>query len=63
MEIGSAPYLASLRMDQAKGWDELGYHFVIGNGTDTRDGQVEVGSRRDLYMRLWRHERTVERGV
>lgn len=30
---------------RAKGWDELGYHFVIGNGTDTRDGQVEVGSR------------------
>jgi hypothetical protein len=28
-----------------KGWDELGYHFVIGNGTDTRDGQIEVGSR------------------
>jgi len=26
-------------------WDELGYHFVIGNGTDTRDGQVEVGAR------------------
>ena len=26
-------------------WDELGYHFVIGNGTGTRDGQVEVGSR------------------
>jgi N-acetylmuramoyl-L-alanine amidase len=26
-------------------WDELGYHFVIGNGTDTRDGLVEVGSR------------------
>ncbi|HRX84884.1 MAG TPA: peptidoglycan recognition family protein [Phycisphaerae bacterium] len=26
-------------------WDELGYHFVIGNGTDTRDGQVEVGGR------------------
>ena len=20
------------------GWDELGYHFVIGNGTDTPDG-------------------------
>lgn len=30
---------------KAKGWDELGYHFVIGNGTDTRDGQVEVGPR------------------
>jgi hypothetical protein len=27
------------------GWDELGYHFVIGNGTDTRDGLVEVGAR------------------
>ena len=26
-------------------WDELGYHFVIGNGTDTGDGQIEVGSR------------------
>jgi len=30
---------------RAKGWDELGYHFVIGNGTDTRDGLVEVGPR------------------
>lgn len=28
-----------------KGWDELGYHFVIGNGTGSRDGQVEVGPR------------------
>jgi hypothetical protein len=27
------------------GWDELGYHFVIGNGTYTGDGDVEVGSR------------------
>ena len=33
------------KMHKAKGWDELGYHFVIGNGTDTRDGQIEVGSR------------------
>ncbi|MDB5293486.1 MAG: to N-acetylmuramoyl-L-alanine amidase lysozyme [Phycisphaerales bacterium] len=33
------------KMHRAKGWDELGYHFVIGNGTDTHDGQVEVGSR------------------
>ncbi len=29
----------------AKGWDEVGYHFVIGNGTDTADGQVEPTSR------------------
>ncbi len=31
-----------------KGWDELGYHFVIDNGVSTLakgDGQVEVGSR------------------
>ncbi len=33
------------KMHRAKGWDELGYHFVVGNGTDTRDGQIEVGSR------------------
>lgn len=36
------------RFDQAhrnNGWDELGYHFVIGNGTDTADGKIEVGSR------------------
>lgn len=33
------------REHRAKGWDELGYHFVIGNGTMTRDGQIEVGSR------------------
>jgi len=30
---------------KARGWDELGYHFVIGNGTDTRDGLIEVGNR------------------
>lgn len=31
---------------QENGWKYgLGYHFVIGNGTDTADGQVEVGHR------------------
>lgn len=30
---------------RAKKWDELGYHFVIGNGSQSGDGQVEVGSR------------------
>jgi hypothetical protein len=29
----------------AKGWDELGYHFVIGNGSNSGDGEVEVGPR------------------
>ena len=33
------------RMHRDKGWDELGYHFVIGNGTGSGNGQVEVGSR------------------
>lgn len=33
------------RMHRSKGWDELGYHFVIGNGTLSRDGEIEVGSR------------------
>jgi hypothetical protein len=33
------------KMHKAKGWDELGYHFVVGNGTDTPDGLVEVGPR------------------
>lgn len=33
------------REHRAKGWDELGYHFVIGNGTMSNDGQIEVGPR------------------
>lgn len=33
------------RQHRARGWDELGYHFVIGNGTDTADGLIEVGGR------------------
>ena len=30
---------------RGKGWDELGYHFVIGNGTKSGDGEIEVGGR------------------
>lgn len=30
---------------QSKGWDSAGYHFVIGNGTESKDGQIEVGPR------------------
>jgi hypothetical protein len=30
---------------QSNGWDECGYHFVIGNGSLSRDGQVEIGTR------------------
>lgn len=33
------------RMHKQKGWDECGYHFVIGNGDGAGDGQIEVGPR------------------
>ena len=33
------------RNHRDKGWEGLGYHFVIGNGTDTPDGFVETGVR------------------
>jgi hypothetical protein len=33
------------REHKRRGWDGLGYHFVIGNGSETPDGAVEVGYR------------------
>ncbi|MCK5113288.1 MAG: N-acetylmuramoyl-L-alanine amidase [Phycisphaerae bacterium] len=33
------------KMHRRKGWDEMGYHFVINNGRGGTDGKVEVGSR------------------
>lgn len=33
------------RAHRLRGWDEMGYHFLIGNGVDYPDGQVYVGSR------------------
>ncbi|MBN1554765.1 MAG: N-acetylmuramoyl-L-alanine amidase [Phycisphaerae bacterium] len=33
------------QLHRQKGWDELGYHFVITNGNGGPDGQVQVGSR------------------
>jgi hypothetical protein len=35
---------------RAKGWDGVGYDFVVGNGTDTKDGEIEVTFR-------WREQR------
>lgn len=34
---------------RARGWEMLGYDFVIGNGTESRDGLIEVGPR-------WTHQ-------
>jgi N-acetylmuramoyl-L-alanine amidase len=42
-DYGSAAIID--RWHRARGFDELGYHFVIGNGTDSGDGQIEVGPR------------------
>ena len=42
-EVGGARRFGAWH--RARGWDELGYHFVIGNGSDTPDGRVEVGPR------------------
>jgi hypothetical protein len=33
------------KLHKAKGWEGLGYHFVIGNGSMTPDGLIEVGWR------------------
>ncbi len=35
---------------RARGWECLGYDFVIGNGTYTRDGEIEVGQRWSKQM-------------
>ncbi len=43
-KTGSARTFDKYHREQ-KGWDELGYHFVIGNGTETPDGRIEVGPR------------------
>jgi hypothetical protein len=42
-DYGSAAIIDKWHRD--RGFDELGYHFVIGNGTDSGDGQIEVGPR------------------
>jgi hypothetical protein len=47
--LGSLGDIHSWHMD--KGWDSCGYHFVIGNGTRSGDGQIEVGPR-------WRQQAT-----
>ncbi len=44
----ATPHGSAAEFHQAhlnRGWDELGYHFVIGNGTGSSDGEIEVGSR------------------
>ena len=49
IEHGSAADIDKLH--KRRGFDGLGYHFVIGNGRGTPDGRVEVGYR-------WRQQLT-----
>jgi hypothetical protein len=44
---------------KAKGWDGVGYDFVIGNGTDSGDGQVEVTPRWPI-QKWGAHAKTVD---
>ena len=42
-ESGGAARFDALH--KAKGWDGVGYDFVVGNGSDTKDGEIEVTPR------------------
>ena len=49
-------------------WDELGYHFVIGNGTGSGDGLVEIGPRwpkqkHGAHTKVWNREEYNQVGV
>ncbi len=46
--VGSASIFDKAHRD--RGWDGLGYHFVIGNGSASGDGEVEVGFRWSRQM-------------
>ena len=52
---GSAAVFHRFHVDE-RGWDSLGYHFVIGNGTGSGDGEIEVGPR-------WRRQQTGSHAV
>ena len=46
-DSGDAASIGKYHKDE-KGWvNGLGYHFLIGNGTDSEDGQIEAGNRWD----------------
>ena len=46
--VGSASIFDKAHRE--RGWDGLGYHFVIGNGSASGDGEVEVGYRWSKQM-------------
>ena len=49
-DSGNAASIGKYHRDE-KGWvNGLGYHFLIGNGNGSRDGQIEVGNRWDAQI-------------
>ena len=49
-DSGNAASIGKYHKDE-KGWvNGLGYHFLIGNGNGSRDGQIEVGNRWDAQI-------------
>ena len=49
-DSGNATSIGEYHKDE-KGWvNGLGYHFLIGNGNGSRDGQIEVGNRWDSQI-------------
>lgn len=49
-EVGNAAIIDKSHREERR-WDGIGYDFVIGNGTDSRDGQIETTFR-------WKQQRT-----
>ncbi|MEM8883204.1 MAG: peptidoglycan recognition family protein [Planctomycetota bacterium] len=45
MASGTGSAAAIHRIHRNRGWDGLGYHFVVGNGTLTGNGRIEIGYR------------------
>ncbi len=43
--VRSGDALSIHKLHLGNGWDGLGYHFVIGNGTQSGDGEIEIGFR------------------
>ena len=42
---GRGPAVIDKYHREGRGWESAGYHFVIGNGTGSPDGSIEVGPR------------------
>ena len=46
-KIFDHPFLIKLRHKFIRKWDDIGYHFVIGNGVFTKNGKLFEGRKKD----------------